>query len=1037
MNTRCFKTLLFALLVAWGCNVMAQDIVVINLDATTNGGSMALPDQGIRIYDDGGGNTYGSGYDYHYTISCVNCADSTHLSFYFEEFDINPMDTLFVYDGPTTSSPLLIKANNDYNDLRFKSVYVSPSNTSYNLTLRLKASSSGGGMGYFNGFSIRVECAKPCALPVPHIDSVFYKTHRDGVIYDTCTLVDLYEFDTTFVVGTTDSIDHLDTNIIRGVNLCLGDGVVFRGYGEYLDISSWYSPEDANTEFQWHFGNGTDSLYGVNLTEVTYEDYVDLDCYNVVLELKDEYGCASSAYERVKVRLAPNPIKTIMTLPTICTDEATTINVGYDGGTGSLQLRRLSFTKISSKTNDVKTFIPDGPRAAAVCGRCYTAPVTFDEFPGGRLVQDKGDICSICVNYEHTYMGDYSLAIICPTGNKAYLKYKDVPSGSSLPSAAGGGGSRFTGCPYGGNDFLNWDASGSAADYCDSLKNMYGVGWNYCFSRNQDYTLVDGQFANTTLAGNYYLASAGNINPITFTFDPIPSGRPGNNAGTKTFQTVDSSNHEDKSGYYMPADDFSTLVGCPLNGTWEIEICDELGRDNGWVFSWSMDICGISSGEGCEYQVPIDSVVWMPDPTQSDWDLGYYRGIVFKAIDSVTTEVSSPDTAGYFRVTVDIYDSFGCEWDTATHVTVEWTPAPNLGDDTTLCGVDMMTLNARDRHAATSQYTYLWEPTGETSDSVFTRQFVENGQLYVAEVTNHGKAGKICQARDSIYINTGAQPIPSFDPGIYPLEGCEPFTINIKNSTVSGDKHHWIFGDGYESTEDSPSHTYAAGTYDLKYYVSSDKGCKDSLIFPELFTVFPSPTAAFSWEPVYPTVLHPSIQLENRTNPMIDENKYFWEIQYDKDNNISFHTLIDKDPTFDWRTDGEDISGSYLVRLIARTDNVAPSGNVVQCADTSEATILLVNDFLQFPNVVTANGDGINDKFVIKNLVEGLAYPINSLYIYNRWGACVYHKENISTEEDFWDPAADNLPAGTYYYKFKAKGYIGNIERNGVIELLR
>ncbi|MCQ2287379.1 MAG: hypothetical protein MJZ76_10995, partial [Bacteroidales bacterium] len=98
MNTRCFKTLLFALLVAWGCNVMAQDIVVINLDATTNGGSMALPNQGIRIYDDGGGNTYGSGYDYHYTISCVNCADSTHLSFYFEEFDINPMDTLFVYD---------------------------------------------------------------------------------------------------------------------------------------------------------------------------------------------------------------------------------------------------------------------------------------------------------------------------------------------------------------------------------------------------------------------------------------------------------------------------------------------------------------------------------------------------------------------------------------------------------------------------------------------------------------------------------------------------------------------------------------------------------------------------------------------------------------------------------------------------------------------------------------------------------------------------------------------------------------------------
>ena len=123
------------------------------------------------------------------------------------------------------------------------------------------------------------------------------------------------------------------------------------------------------------------------------------------------------------------------------------------------------------------------------------------------------------------------------------------------------------------------------------------------------------------------------------------------------------------------------------------------------------------------------------------------------------------------------------------------------------------------------------------------------------------------------------------------------------------------------------------------------------------------------------------------------------------------------------------------MRLISRTDNLAPSGNVVYCRDTAENTILLVNDFLQFPNVVSPNGDGINDRFVIQNLVEGNGYPINTLDIYNKWGVRVFHKDNIASDEDFWDPK--DMPTGTYFYRFSARGYNGNIEHNGAIEVVR
>jgi gliding motility-associated-like protein len=92
---------------------------------------------------------------------------------------------------------------------------------------------------------------------------------------------------------------------------------------------------------------------------------------------------------------------------------------------------------------------------------------------------------------------------------------------------------------------------------------------------------------------------------------------------------------------------------------------------------------------------------------------------------------------------------------------------------------------------------------------------------------------------------------------------------------------------------------------------------------------------------------------------------------------------------------------------------------------------------LQFPNVVTPNGDGINDVFEIINLVEGLGYPTNELSIFDRWGKKVFHKENISSKDEFWDPGADNAPAGTYFYRFVGKGYLGNIQRNGVIEVIK
>lgn len=91
---------------------------------------------------------------------------------------------------------------------------------------------------------------------------------------------------------------------------------------------------------------------------------------------------------------------------------------------------------------------------------------------------------------------------------------------------------------------------------------------------------------------------------------------------------------------------------------------------------------------------------------------------------------------------------------------------------------------------------------------------------------------------------------------------------------------------------------------------------------------------------------------------------------------------------------------------------------------------------LTYPNIVTPNGDGINDKFVIDGLLENNCFKYNALSIYDRTGRRVYYKTNIASETDWWDPSADRMPSGTYFYYFKAHGVNIHTQHTGVIEVL-
>lgn len=84
-----------------------------------------------------------------------------------------------------------------------------------------------------------------------------------------------------------------------------------------------------------------------------------------------------------------------------------------------------------------------------------------------------------------------------------------------------------------------------------------------------------------------------------------------------------------------------------------------------------------------------------------------------------------------------------------------------------------------------------------------------------------------------------------------------------------------------------------------------------------------------------------------------------------------------------------------------------------QTSYSNESKVQFENKLTTY-NIITPNGDNLNDELVIENVA---LYPNNDLIVFNRWGREVYRKTNY---DNSWK--ADDLPAGTYYYLFTVKG---------------
>jgi gliding motility-associated-like protein len=253
-------------------------------------------------------------------------------------------------------------------------------------------------------------------------------------------------------------------------------------------------------------------------------------------------------------------------------------------------------------------------------GFTYCSSLELDVFPADAVLESCEDLVQITAEMEHSYLGDLGISITCPNGTTVILQTQ-------------GGGGTFLGEPVDVEDDLT-------PGVC------YAYGWSE--------TSTLGQIENPANATNTPYVNALGNNVTGNIVNP---------------------------GVYEPENTLCSLVGCPLNGTWDFCFTDYLGADNGFVCTWNLVL---------NPDLFPGAIVIQPEIVDAHWILDPYVG---NPGVTATVDPNSPyvldvaaSQAGSYPFTFSVTNDFGCTQDTTVTLEVIAPPAVTAGADFFACG---------------------------------------------------------------------------------------------------------------------------------------------------------------------------------------------------------------------------------------------------------------------------------------------------------------------------------------------------------------
>ncbi len=618
------------------------------------------------LYDSGGASgSYANNEDYTITI-CSDSGSPIELEFTTFNTESN-YDELTIHDGPITANPVLIVA--DGSDLLGQTI-VSSSNC---LTLVFSSDLSGA----YSGFAAQISCAMACQN------------------YD----VDI--IDTDPAITNPDSV---------WIDLCQGSEVTFTAEGNYPNSGADYLQNDGNVEFSWNITNGdiNETFTGVGMTELTYE-FVDGGGYFITLTAEDLNGCDNQNFEQMRVRVSMTPSFDGTNLNPLVVCPGDEVNLNGQGFVTPITWHIPIPTEVAGTT-----YLPDGSGAE------YTTSINHGVFNPGQTLDDADDLLAICMNLEHSYMGDLDIWIECPSGEIVYLFeqacgsgwFGEATDGDTGPNPGvgydycwtmGGTDEMEDDCPSGGDPLPSGDylplEDFSGLEGCDlngdwtihvldnlSIDNGYIFSWQLIF----DPSIIPDDlwtFTNSYDDSNNY-----------WTGENIDTDVNGNAIATPTTEgSVDY--------VFTAVDDF----GCTYDTTLTITVLPDDDPSCCSQPTANVDsddaVCSDTYQLSTDLTLPVNTVEWTQISGSGTADFG--------GQENSTNPTVTVDTYGVYEFQVSEQNvSPACSDSAVIEIAFYETPTPTFSTTFIACYIDSTTVTYEGNASPTASYN--WDFDGGT-----------------------------------------------------------------------------------------------------------------------------------------------------------------------------------------------------------------------------------------------------------------------------------------------------------------------------------
>lgn len=547
------------------------------------------------------------------------------------------------------------------------------------------------------------------------------------------------------------------------------------------------------------------------------------------------------------------------------------------------------------------------------------------------------------------------------------------------------------------------------------------------------------------------------------------------------------------SGSYQSVQSWNSLIGCPLNGTWTIEICDMWFLDDGYIFDWSVEFNPQLYGDLLSF-----TPIYGADCDSSYWE-GPFIGTSSNNCDFITLTIPEP---GSYDYSYTLVNNFGCTFDTMITVVVDPLPPVNAGPDLDF-NCQQISFQGGLVGAPNTGYVFYWTPSTGLSNPASPTTPINSLQSTTEFVlSTYPNGHPECIQTDNVTVNL-IEYMEVTVPDSY--NACEGDLITVEEPEISGGTApftiSWVMDNSLVINANSLPvivsniHEYCAIAVDLCGL--TDTSCTMVTAYPvipasfqvdELFGCEPHKVLMTSDYTEYQNIAQMIWHFEDgdsattvgSANHEFSQSGFYlpW-LEIVDFNGCVFADTISTEvavwPTpianfvtnpgvailpnttfkfdnttvdgteyfwnFDIFGDSEEPeptfsfpfnqSGSYNVELL--------SVNQYGCRDSTNRQVIVRDEIQIFiPNSFTPDYDGINDVWQVSG--AGFRTEGFKIEIFNRWGDMVYYSEDpYSAWTGNYNNGEHFLPDGIYLYRLLVRDNENdvNYRYDGHINLIR